>query len=206
MTVDILDAGSGNMKSIQNWLERLYIPTTIVKNPTELKSNFLVLPGVGSIGPYMEKLKKKSFDKAIHDHINNGGRLLGICLGLHIMGAYSEEDGGVEGLGLITGYTARLKNDLSHNGWENFLINKDKLETQSLYSSMKLTKRKNVKGRVFYNHEYGFVCQDEKIFNKPISTSLNRYSSLVIKDTIIGIQFHPEKSQQTGIDLMSIIL
>jgi len=206
MTVDILDAGSGNIKSIQNWIERLYIPTTIIKKPTEIKSKFLVVPGVGSVGPYMDKLKKKSFDKAIQDHINNGGRLLGICLGFQIMGAYSEEDGGVEGLGLILGHTAKLGNNVSHNGWEKFFINKDKLNTQSFNSTMRLTKRKNIKGRVFYNHEYGFISKDKKIFNQSISSNLNSYSSMIIKENIIGIQFHPEKSQQTGLDLMSMIL
>ncbi len=206
MRVDILDAGSGNIKSIQNWIERLHVPTRVVKKSTDIKSDFLVLPGVGSVGPYMEKLKKKSFDKAIHDHIDSGGRLLGICLGFQIMGKYSQEDGGVEGLGLLDGYTAQLEGKLSHNGWEKFMLNIDNLNEQSFNSTMKLTRKKNIRGRVFYNHEYSFICEDEKIFNKKISIDLNNYSSMIIKNNIIGIQFHPEKSQQTGLDLMSIIL
>ncbi len=206
MIVDIIDVGSGNIKSIQNWIERLYVQTRVVKKSTEIKSDFLILPGVGSAGLYMDRLKKSSFDKAIYEHVGKGHRLLGICLGFQIMGEYSQEDGGVEGLRLLDGYTARLDKNISHNGWEKFIINKDKLGIQSFNSKMGLTKKKNINGRVFYNHEYGFINRDDKAYNQEILKDLNKYSSLAIKDNIIGMQFHPEKSQQTGLDLMSIIL
>ena len=206
MIVDIVDIGSGNIKSIQNWIERLNIQTRVVKKASEIKSEFLVLPGVGSAGPYMDKLKKNSFDTAIIDHVNDNKRLLGICLGFQIMGEYSSEDGGVEGLRLIDGHTDRLAKNVVHNGWESFDLRKDNLNGHSLNSSLNLRRIKHIKGRVFYNHEYGFLNKDRNSFNMSISDTLDAYSSITIKNKVIGIQFHPEKSQTTGLDLMSIIL
>lgn len=206
MVVDIVDAGSGNIKSIQNWMDRLHISSNIVNNPIELKSKFVILPGVGSIGPYMDKLKKKSFDEAILEHVDNGNRLFGICLGFQIMGNFSHEDGGVEGLGLIDGYTEKLNTKASHNGWDKFKINTKGFSNNTFGSTARLSKKKIVNGRVFYNHEYGFINNDDNSLNIPVTGDLDGYSALVINRNVIGVQFHPEKSQKTGLELMSIIL
>jgi imidazole glycerol-phosphate synthase subunit HisH len=206
MTVEILDIGSGNIKSIQNWIERLSVPTRIVTKASDIKSKFIILPGVGSAGSYMERLKKTEFDKAILHHVNNDGKLMGICLGFQIMGHYSQEDNGVEGLGIVDCYTERLDNNSTHNGWEEFNFKRTDLENQSFNSELKLTKKQNIHGRVFYNHEYGVVNNTDKTYNKSISDEYSKYSSMIVQDNIIGIQFHPEKSQQTGLDIISMIL
>ena len=206
MVVEILDIGSGNIKSIQNWIERVNVPTRIVNKSTDIKSKFLILPGVGSAGSYMDRMKKRDFDKAILEHVNNGNRILGICLGFQLMGHSSEEDGGIEGLGIINGKVEKLQNNFSHNGWETFDFTKSDLGNNSFMSQLKLTRKQNIKGRVFFNHEYGFVNNNTEIFAKPISKVYKEYSSLIVKDNIIGMQFHPEKSQQTGLELISMIL
>jgi len=206
MFIDIIDIGSGNIKSIQNWIEKLNVFSRIVKNPIDLKSEFIILPGVGSAGSYMKRLKSTGFDKAIIRHIDNNGRIMGICLGFQIMGYYSEEDGRTEGLGIIECYTEKLNNNFTHNGWEELKLNKNNLNNQSFHSKLKLTKKQKLEGRVFYNHEYGVVCNDTSVFDQKISNKYSRYSALIIKDNIIGVQFHPEKSQQTGLDIMSMIL
>lgn len=206
MLVEILDIGSGNVKSIQNWIERVNVPTRIVTKCTDIKSDFLVLPGVGSAGPYMDRMRKGSFDKAVIDHVNKGNKLVGICLGFQIMSNFTEEDGGVEGLGLLNAKVKRLEKPTTHNGWEKFNLKKSDLVEASFSSELKLTRKQAIDGRVFYNHEYGFVLEDKKLFSKPISNAFNQYSSIVVDNNIMGIQFHPEKSQQTGIDLISMIL
>lgn len=206
MTVEIIDVGSGNIKSIQNWIERLSVPTRVVSKASDIKSNFIIMPGVGSVGSYMQRLRKSEFDKAIVDHVNNHGRLMGICLGFQIMGHYSQEDSGVEGLGILDCYTERLANNATHNGWEDFNFKRTDLINQSFSSELKLTRKQNIDGRVFYNHEYGVVNNEDKAYNKVISDEYNRYSSMIVRDNIIGIQFHPEKSQQSGLDIISMIL
>lgn len=206
MVVDIIDIGSGNIRSIQNWIEKVNIATRIVTKATEIDSDFLILPGVGSAGSYMERLRKSAFDQAIQDHVENGNRLLGICLGFQLMAESSEEDGGIEGLNILKGRVNKLNNNTSHNGWEHFNFKKEGMGNQSFHSMCKLTRKKTISGRVFFNHEYGFVNQDVKSFSKPISEQLKNYSSMIVKDKVIGIQFHPEKSQYTGLELISMIL
>ncbi len=203
MRVDILDIGSGNIKSIQNLIHRLHVPTNIVTDAKKISSDFLILPGVGSAGSYMERMRKGDFDKAVLEHVDNGKQILGICLGFQIMGNFSEEDGGVETLGILNGKVEKLA---QHNGWEKLQFRSDELGENRFESKLKLTKKRNVDGRVFYNHEYGFVLDDKSAFNKYISTSYEKYSSMVIRKNIIGMQFHPEKSQKSGLELISMIL
>jgi len=206
MVVDIIDIGSGNIRSIQNWIERVHIATRVVTKATDIESDFLILPGVGSAGSYMERLKKSAFDQAIHEHVQNNKRLLGICLGFQLMAESSEEDGGIEGLSLLKGQVKRLDKEISHNGWEQFNFKKEELASQSFHSMCKLTRKKRLNGRVFFNHEYGYLNQDEQSFSKPISEKYPNHSSMIVKDKIIGMQFHPEKSQFTGLELISMIL
>lgn len=205
MFIDIIDIGSGNIKSIQNWIERLNIVTRVVKDVSELKSNFIILPGVGSAGSYMQRLKHSGFDTAIIKHVNNNGKLMGICLGFQILGKFSEEDDGVKGLGILDCYTERIQNS-SHNGWEKFDFEKTNLLNQSSYGKMKITRKQKIEGRVFYNHEYGVVSNEQGAYNLYIPNDNTKYNSMIVKHNIIGIQFHPEKSQQTGLDIMSMVL
>lgn len=206
MKVDILDIGSGNIRSIKNWIEKENISTRIVSKANEINSSLLILPGVGSAGSYMKRLKAGQYDQAVIEHVEKGGRLIGICLGFQIMGNYSEEDGHTEGLGLIDTHTKRLPENMSHNGWENFYLRKNEMNNESFNSQYKLTKKTIINGRVFYNHEYGVLNNESTAFSIPVSNSLSQYSGFLIKDNIIGIQFHPEKSQISGSELISMIL
>ncbi|ACH65102.1 imidazole glycerol phosphate synthase subunit hish 2 [Aliivibrio fischeri MJ11] len=206
MKVDILDVGSGNIRSVKHWIEKANVSTRIVSKISDLHSDLLILPGVGSAGSYMERLKVGKYDQAIIEHVEKGGRLLGICLGFQIMGNYSEEDGNIEGLGLINVHTERLTNNISHNSWEPIYLCQHKMKNQSFNSQYKLTKKRILNGRVFYNHEYGVINNEPTAFSIPVSDGLSQYSGLLVKDNIIGIQFHPEKSQITGSELVSMIL
>jgi len=206
MKVDILDIGSGNISSIKNWLQKANISTRVVKNAQHIESELLILPGVGSAGSYMDRLIDGNYDVAIREHLNKGGRLLGICLGFQIMTKYSEEDGGVNCLGLIDGHVERIGSGKSHNGWEPLQFRTDDMNEQLFHNQYKLTKKRVLNGRVFYNHEYGVIDKEDKSFSTPVSTDFPQYDGLFVKDKIIGIQFHPEKSQITGLDLISMIL
>ena len=206
MKVDIVDVGSGNIRSIKNWVQKSNIEARSVNQVSELKSDILILPGVGTVGSYMARLKASSFDKAVIEHVQRGGRLIGICLGFQIMAHFSEEDGGVECLNLIDAQVYRLTDQNSHNGWEFLSFKKNSMNGQSFNSSQKLTRKTVLTGRVFYNHEYGVINMDKEAFTVPVSPSLQQYTGLFVKNRIVGIQFHPEKSQITGIELISMIL
>lgn len=204
--VDIVDVGSGNVRSVRHWLERSNVATRTVGRVNDLSADVIVLPGVGAAGSYMDRLRKASFDKAIIEHVDNGGRLIGICLGFQIMASYSEEDGGVQGLGLLEAEVVRLPGGQSHNSWEPLKIRKDSMGLQTFNATEKLSRKKVLNGRVFYNHEYALINKCVDSFTVPISESLNSFSGLLIKNNIIGMQFHPEKSQSTGLQLISMIL
>lgn len=206
MRVDILDVGSGNISSIKNWIEQANVDAKVVTKVRNIGSDLLILPGVGSAGSYMERLTYGGHDIAIKEHVLNGGRLLGICLGFQIMTQYSEEDGGVDCLGLIDGYVKRLGRAESHNGWEPLKFKKSNMNEQSFYSQHKLTKKILLDGRVFYNHEYGVINNENNSFSIPVSERFSQFTGLFVKDKIIGIQFHPEKSQVTGLELISMLL
>ena len=206
MKVDIIDLGSGNIRSIKNWVAKSNIFAKSVRHASELEADVIILPGVGAAGSYMERLKQNSFDTAIINHVQNGGRLIGICLGFQIMSSFSQEDGGVEGLSLIDAEVTKLSDNDSHNGWELLSFRKDKMNNQSFNASENLSQKTVLRGRVFYNHEYGVINRDIEAFTLPVSPRFKEYTGLFVKNKIIGIQFHPEKSQLTGIELISMIL
>lgn len=206
MKVDILDIGSGNIRSVKNWIEKSNVSTRIVTQPDDIQSEMLVLPGVGSAGSYMQRMKAGSFDEAIKSHVDKGCRLMGICLGFQIMMEYSEEDGHVVGLGFLDGYVERLVGHVSHNAWEPLSFRRQEMAGQSFGSQHHLTQKRIFNGRVFYNHEYGVINKSQDAFSLPVSSVFSQYSGLVVKDNIIGVQFHPEKSQISGTELINMIL
>lgn len=203
MNVDIVDIGVGNISSIENWLERCNISSIRVLYPKNLSGNLIILPGVGSAKIYEKRLRERGFDKAIKTHLINGGRLIGICLGFQILFDFLEEDGGVNGLGLIKGKVLRLKTMKSHTSWENFIFKKNELSDYWLSNKFSKSRKKIIKGRVFYNHNFGVIPTEKKIINVKIPDS--EYSSYIITKQIVGLQFHPEKSQITGQTLIKMI-
>jgi len=203
MKVDIIDIGVGNISSIKNWLEKSNIPSSIVKIPKNLSSNLIILPGVGSAKLYEKKLKQNGFDKAIKNHISNNGRLIGICLGYHILFDFLEEDGGVNGLGLLKGRVERLKSNKSHTSWESFKFRKDQLSKTWIGDKFSKSKKQILSGRVFYNHNYGVISEGKDVLNFKIPNY--EYCSCSISKQIVGFQFHPEKSQVTGQILIEMI-
>ena len=168
-----------------------------------MSSNLIILPGVGSAKLYEKKLKQNGFDKAIKNHISNNGRLIGICLGYHILFDFLEEDGGVNGLGLLKGRVERLKSNKSHTSWESFKFRKDQLSKTWIGDKFSKSKKQILSGRVFYNHNYGVISEGKDVLNFKIPNY--EYCSCSISKQIVGFQFHPEKSQVTGQILIEMI-
>lgn len=206
MQVDIIDLGMGNVRSVSNLLKRLNTHGRRVCHPSELKSATVIIPGVGCAGSYFEKLHQAGFDTAIRELADEGKKIIGICLGFQILTHSSEESGGIEGLGLLNARTCRLSNSVTHNGWEAFHFDRRVVSSHQTCRSPRLTRKYRVSGRVYYNHEYGVVSEDNDAYNMPISHALNDYTSMMVKQNVVGIQFHPEKSQSTGLELVKQVL
>jgi len=203
----IIDYDAGNIHSVQHACSHCGYDSQITQSPDLIASaTGIIIPGQGAFKPAMEKMNQRNILPSLQQAINNKIPILGICLGFQIMSSFSQEDGGIEGLSLIDAEVKRLENSTSHNEWEPFSFRKDQMNGQSFSSSQKLSRKTILDGRVFYNHEYGVINNDPYAFTVPVSLKLNQYSGMFVKDKIIGIQFHPEKSQLTGLELISMIL
>lgn len=204
--IDVIDFGFGNTRSVVNWLTKLNLASKIVHRSCDLESKLIILPGVGSAGPYMAEMKRLGFDKRVIEHVNNGSKIIGICLGLQILTSGSEEDGGVEGLNLINGRAEKIGEGTTHNEWEPLSFTYNSLKSIGYNREMGLTRKKKYDGRVFYNHEYGVRLDEGSQFMHQVSNELEAYAGLVITKNLIGMQFHPEKSQKGGSEILQFLI
>ena len=196
----IIDLGYGNINSIKKMLNKLgYDPIISDKTEDIKNATKLILPGVGSFDNAMLKINKLNLvDVLTHEVLVNKKHVLGICLGMQIMFDKSEE-GVLPGLGWIKGNVIKFKTNPLNNkikfpniGWRNV-------------DSKKLNFYKNEKNRFYFVHN--FYCRPyltEDIFMN--SFYGENFCAAIIKENIIGVQFHPEKSHQFGKSFFSKFL
>ena len=206
MQVKIIDVGVGNVGSIYNALCKDY-DVQCVQDLTEHEQGTLILPGMGSAKSFMQAIDGVGLTEKIKAHAGRKRRIIGICLGFQILGQFSAEDGGVSGLELLPVYTEYIGNRKTNNGWQNFTLNKNSFANDIL----KPSRRKKITGRVYYNHELGvkLIKNTDKTKIGYIDYVPNLapvYISAMQVDNIFGVQFHPEKSQRTGQQLLDWIL
>jgi len=194
-TVAIIDYGMGNLYSVRNTFASLGISADIIEKPDNIFSyDKLILPGVGAFGDAMRELKKRGFTGPVKDFAGQGRPLLGICLGMQLLLDKSEEAMGVAGLGIIPGVAKKFSSKLKcpHMGW-------NEIETRPGAENI----FKNIKKPIFtyFCHSY---------YVKPLKRSAVvgeteygvRFASMIKLGRVYGMQFHPEKSQDTGIRLL----
>ena len=195
----IIDYGMGNLRSIARACEKVKLDTKISSSIEDiLEADALILPGVGSYATAMKNIKKLELDKAIRIAIEKGKHLLGICLGMQLLMDYSLEFGKCKGLGLISGYCEGFNKDklkVLHVNWNQIQIkDSDKIKKEIFEGINNLTE-------MYFVHSFYVKLKDSKF---EISSTLYgdiEFSSALNKDNIYGVQFHPEKSSQGGIQL-----
>lgn len=192
----IIDYGAGNLKSIENAVKFYYpeIVVDIVREPEMLKKySKIIFPGVGAFGNAVQKIKKLGFDSAILEEAGKGSFILGICLGMQLFATKSYEYGEHEGLNLIEGEVVHFRDvvkDLSipHMGWNDVEFAKE----DRIFKDIK------EHSDFYFVHSYYFKCK-----NSPDVLGITRYGidfpSVINKGNIYGVQFHPEKSQESGL-------
>ena len=192
--VAIIDYGMGNLASVQKALNFLRIDNCITNDPIEIKNaTAILLPGVGSFSQGMKNLKERNLDIVLTEEvIVNKKKFLGICLGMHLIFETGMEPNKNLGLGWIKGQVIKFEmTDLSvpHMGWNNI--------TRQNNSTFV-----NEKSQDFYFiHSYHAVPTIKTEIAATVDYGI-RAVACIQKDNIFAAQFHPEKSQAAGLELL----
>jgi len=205
--INVLNVGYGNAASICNTLESLEYPFELISHPKDLQPGVLIVPGVGSIGAFKNSLSKHNWESHIKAYAGKGNNIIGICLGLHAFTLFSEESEGKECMNLLDGnIETKILNchsQKSNTGWLPFFIEKEFLDQAGWSPFFGRSRKKSLRGRVFFNHIYGAKIQSKNVIN---IAGYKEYASVVVEKNIMGIQFHPEKSQLLGRLFLEFIL
>ncbi len=200
--ITIVDYGSGNVLSAQKSFikiakdNNIEVDVLISKKLNDVKnSTHIVLPGQGAFSTCMNGLKKTDglIDELSEFALIKKKPFLGICVGMQMLAKKSEENGDHEGLGWIDGQIKLLPGDnlkLPHMGW-NLVI-----PTNSKYNTLISTKND-----YYFVHSYYFECADKDNILAETKYGTN-FTSIVGKENIYGVQFHPEKSSSQGLNLL----
>lgn len=195
--IAIIDYGMGNIHSVKKALE-IFGAQTIVADNAEilLKADKAILPGVGAFDDAILTMQKSGLIKATLDFINSGRPFLGICLGMQILFEKSQEAKTTKGLGVLKGKVIRFPSKKGYKipqmGWNQLNVSK---------SNCPLLRGVDDKTFVYFCHSY-YPAPAQINVSAATTNYAVEFSSVVWKDNIYGVQFHPEKSQKTGLQMI----
>jgi len=200
----IVDYGMGNLYSVKRALEECKVQKVVISNKKEdfLTCTHMILPGVGAFGDAMQNIHELGLYDLIRENVlNDKVPFLGICLGMQLMATRGTEYGSHEGLGLIDGEVLRLEKNgkserIPHVGWN---------EIKKTQQNNPLLNNIGENSDFYFVHSYHFSAknQDNVIASTPYS---HGFTSMVAKEHIFGVQFHPEKSGKNGFQLLKNFL
>ncbi|MFS0749077.1 imidazole glycerol phosphate synthase subunit HisH [Oceanobacillus sp. 1P07AA] len=192
--IAIIDYGAGNIKSLQFALDKLNKHSIVTTDATEIKqAESIILPGVGAFKDAMDAIRQLHLDTVLQEEAQKGKPILGICLGMQLFYEQSLENGDWEGLGLLKGSIERISSEVKvpHMGWNTLDIQ----QTSPLFDS------KQENPYAYFVHSYA-VSSYEKNTLLASSQYGQLIPAIVQKGNITGMQFHPEKSGEFGIELL----
>ena len=193
--VVIIDYGVGNLRSVEKAFAATGCDASISGDEEVLRAApRLVLPGVGAFAACMKGLKERGFDRLVREKVSEGTPLLGVCVGMQLLFDESDEFGSTPGLGLLKGSVRRFGADLvvPHVGWNRIHQKRE----HALFDGI-------AEGAFCY-FVHSYFCQpvDEEVLAGETEYG-QRYASVVARGNICGVQFHPEKSQDVGLRMLS---
>lgn len=192
--VALVDYGMGNLDSVRRALEVQGATVVVTSDPDDLaEADRIILPGVGAFGIAMENLRERGLDKALTEQvINQGAPFLGICLGMQLMATSSTEHGDQTGLGWVPGHVVRLEATeadprIPHVGWNEVHPDVD----HPLFAGVETDRD------FYFVHSFHFSSEDDAT-SLATTPYCGGFTSVVGLGNAVGVQFHPEKSQQVG--------
>ena len=192
--IGIVNYGTaGNLHSVEKALKKASGKTLIINNVNQFNEvDKIVLPGVGSFKNAMKQLENIGFLQVL---LNNTKPILGICLGMQILSTLGFEYGKTKGLGFIKGKVIPLTMNSKFNiGWHKLKINK---------TENRFIKKINNDATFYFCHSYYFNISQSNSKYSVATVSLDKeVPSIICKDNVLGVQFHPERSQNHGVNFI----
>ncbi|MBV5326553.1 MAG: imidazole glycerol phosphate synthase subunit HisH [Chlorobium sp.] len=194
--VFIADYGAGNLRSVQKAFDYLGVNSVVSSDPGKLIGcKKVLLPGVGAFGQAIDSLNRSGFTDAVREHVDKGGHLLGICLGMQLLLSESEEMGSHSGMNLVPGKVRHFRSatdKIPQIGWNSIQMQKESL----LFRGMP-------DGSFFYFvHSYYCEPEDNDAVAAVTWFAGNNFCSAIEKNGIFAVQFHPEKSSEAGLQVL----
>ena len=197
----VIDYGAGNLRSVLHALRYLGAEhVQLVHHPSDLHdAHQIILPGVGAFGAGMEQLHKQDLVAPLKDAIARGIPYLGICLGMQFLFEHSDEMGTHEGLGVIEGHVTRFPADMGlkvpHMGWNQLITTRPSALLDEL----------SPESYAYFVHSY--YCVPKNPDDVLVTANYGiPFCAGVQRNNIFAVQFHPEKSQSTGLRILSNFL
>lgn len=201
MDIAIMDYGIGNLRSAEKAFQHLGFDAHLVQDPAALATaKKIVLPGVGAFGECMRNLESHGFVGPLRKEVANGKPLLGICVGLQMLFEGSEETPGVQGLGLLKGRVRKFAGQpfaganalkVPQIGWNSLEVPREHLLFRELPAG----------SHVYFVHSFYAEAADPSDVLAWSQYGL-RFCAAAGRGNIAGVQFHPEKSQTTGLQIL----
>ncbi|RXZ78728.1 imidazole glycerol phosphate synthase subunit HisH [Paenibacillaceae bacterium] len=195
--IAIIDYGMGNLHSVSKAVERLGYEALVTSDTQEiLNADGAILPGVGAFGDAMHNLGNTGLDEVTKFYAKSGKPLLGICLGMQLLFDYSEEHGRNEGLSLLSGRVVRFQGDykVPHMGWNRLQFH----QPSPLFTELE-------ESHVYFVHSY-HVLPDRAEDLLATTDYYQQVTAVVGRGNVYGMQFHPEKSGELGMQLLDRFL
>ncbi len=193
--IAIVDYGMGNLRSVEKGFIKVGIDARITNRPEVIeRADGVVLPGVGAFKDCMRELTSLELTDAIVQAVKKGKPYLGICLGLQVLFSESEEFGRCRGLDIFKGKVVRFQDGtlkIPHMGWNELTIQKQNPLLNGIED----------KTYFYFVHSFYVAPEDDSIIATTTDYGLN-FTSMIWKDNVFAVQFHPEKSQSAGLRLL----
>ena len=194
--IAIIDYQMGNLRSVQKGFEKIGQEAQIVSDPQQLKAaTKVVLPGVGAFGDAMQELTQRGFVDPLREWLEQDRPFLGICLGLQLLFDRSFEGGEHRGLGVLAGEVLRfdvptpLK--VPHMGWNELQLRKPAPILEGINSG----------DHLYFVHSYYVAPEDREVVAVEADYG-GPFCAMVWRGQLFATQFHPEKSQQIGLQIL----